>query len=88
MVSVETYSYNACVLALFDPNMETNVEADAPTVGLGAVMMQFHKPEWKPVAYTLRVLRDTEARYSQIQKETLSVTYGCKTFHNFIYGDL
>lgn len=40
----------------------------------------------KPVAYGSRVLTETQQRYSQIEKETLAILYGCTKFHNYVYG--
>ena len=40
------------VLALYDPEAGTKVIADASSFGLGAVPMQEHQSEWRPVAYT------------------------------------
>lgn len=48
--------------------------------------MQLHETGWRPVAYASRALSDTETRYSQIEKETLGVTYGLERFHDFVYG--
>lgn len=36
--------------------------------------------------YASRVLKDADSRYSQIEKETLALTFGCEKFHPFVYG--
>ena len=63
------------VLCIYDPNAET---ADASSHGLGAVLLQKHDSEWKPVAYASRSLSDTEANYAQIEKEALASVWAAK----------
>ena len=40
----------------------------------------------KVISYASRCLSDTEKEYGQIEKEFLAVFFGCKKFHNYIYG--
>ena len=55
------------VLALFDPNLDTIISADASSFGLGAVMMQRQPTgDLKPVAYISRSTTSTEQKYAQI----------------------
>ena len=70
------------VLALFDVNKEVQVQCDASSTGLGAVLLQ----EGRPIAYASRALTDTEKRYAQIEKEMLSIVFACKRFHCYIFG--
>jgi len=62
------------VLALYDPEATTKVSADASSFSLGAVLLQQHASEWKPVASASRAMNETERRYAQIEKEALAVT--------------
>jgi hypothetical protein len=50
------------------------------------VLLQLHGEDWKPVSYASRALLDSEQRYAQIEKELLSISFGCQRFHQFIYG--
>ena len=74
-------------LALFDPNLETIVAADASSYGLGAVLQQKQTDGvWKPVAFISRSMSPTEQRYIQIEKEALAFTWACKCLSNYLIG--
>ena len=75
------------VLALFDPNLQTVVSADASSFGLGAVLLQRQaEGEMKPVAYISRSMTTTEQRYAQIEKEALALTWACERFSDYLIG--
>ena len=42
--------------------------------------------EGKPIAYASCALTETQQRYSQIERETLAIVFGCSKFNNFIFG--
>ena len=56
--------------------------------GLGALLKEkdglLENPQWHPIGYSSRALRDYEKRYAQIQKETLSVVFGVECFHEYL----
>lgn len=74
------------VLAIYDPNREVKVSADASSYGLGGVLLQKWGDAWKPVAYVSRSLTQTEQRYAQVEKEALGLTWACERFRNFLIG--
>ena len=74
------------VLTWYDPTAETRIAADASSYGLGAVLLQKQRGEWKPAAYASRSLTETETRYAQIEKEALATTWACERFSNYILG--
>ena len=74
------------ILALYDPDAVTKISADASSHGLGAVIMQKKRLEWKPIAYASRSMTETEKRYAQIEKEALASTWACEKFSNYILG--
>ena len=42
--------------------------------------------ECRPVAYASRSLTETERRYAQIEKELLSVVFGCERFYQYLFA--
>ena len=75
------------VLALYNPDVETLVAADASSLGLGAILTQKQQDEkWLPIAYASRALTPTECRYAQIEKEALALTYACEHFQEYLIG--
>ena len=74
------------VLALYDPQANTKISADASSHGLGSVLLQKNQQEWRPVAYASRAMSETESRYAQIEKEALAITWACEKFSTYILG--
>lgn len=76
----------APVLSLYDPTKPLRISADASSFAIGAVLEQFENEIWKPVYYASRSLSQTEARYAQIEREALALTWACERFRMYIYG--
>ena len=70
------------VLAFFDPKKPITLQVDASKHGLGATIMQ----DKKPVAFASKSLNNTEMNYAQIEKELYAILFGCKRFHQYVYG--
>ena len=68
---------NEITLTYFDPMKETILQVDASRKGLGAAVTQ----DRKPVAFASNALIDVESRYANVERELLSVVYGCDKFH-------
>ena len=73
---------NAPLLKYFNPTDTVEVQVDASSTGLGACLMQ----GGQPVQYASRALTETEKRYSQSEKEMLSIVFGLTRFHTYTYG--
>ena len=74
------------VLAFYNPNAETKLIVDTSGVGLGAILCQKQDDDsFRPVSYASRASDDVEQRYSQTEREALSVLYSCQKFHHYIY---
>ena len=48
--------------------------------------VQFSYMNERPIAYASRALNPTQQKYSQIEKETLAMVFGCEKYHHFVYG--
>ncbi|GBM41735.1 Retrovirus-related Pol polyprotein from transposon 17.6 [Araneus ventricosus] len=71
------------VLAFFDPRVESEIVVDASPFGLGAVLQQRDKP----IAFASSTLTPAQRMsYAHIEKELVVVVYGCKKFHQYVYG--
>ena len=78
---------NTGTMAYFGFNAKTRVIVDASPVGLGAILTQQQKDgNYKPVIYASRSLSDVERRYSQTEKEALTVVWGCERLRMYLYG--
>ena len=77
----------AAPLALYDPNKDTKVSADASSFRLGGVLLQKQEDQtWRPVMFISRALTPVECRHAQIEKEALALTWACERFSDYIVG--
>ena len=75
------------VLAIYNPEKQTIVAADASSYGLGTVLSQIPSDGTsRAVAYASRSLTSTEVKYAQIEKESLAITYACERFSDYLIG--
>lgn len=73
---------NEPILQYYDPKKPITISVDASKSGLGAVLLQDHKP----CAYASRAMTDTQQRYAQIEKELLAICFGVNKFYQYVYG--
>jgi len=72
----------APVSKYYEPKEELTLQSDASQTGLVAVLTQ----NGQPLAFASRALSDTKTRYTQIEKELLSVVFRLEKFHQYPYG--
>ena len=70
------------VLLFFDPAKPITLRVDASKHGLGAALFQ----EDKSVAFASRSLNKTEQNYAEREKELYAILFGCRRFHQYLYG--
>ncbi|KAJ0169644.1 hypothetical protein K1T71_014829 [Dendrolimus kikuchii] len=75
------------ILAIFDPNLPTELHTDASSVGYGAVLMQVYADGGKRViAYFSKVTQGAEAKYHSYELETLAVVKALQYFRHYLIG--
>ena len=72
----------APVLAYYNPKKETILQTDASIKGLGACLLQDHKP----VYFASKALTETQRGYVAIELESLAVAWAMEKFHHFLYA--
>lgn len=72
----------APVLRYFDVRKHTTLSVDASSKAMGATILQ----EGLPVAYATKAFTPAQELYPQIEKEACAVRFGCKKFHDMLYG--
>ena len=75
------------VLTHFDPALPVILVCDASPIGIGAVLSHV-MPDGseRPVAFASQSLTKTERKYAKIDQEALSVVWGVKKFHVYLFG--
>lgn len=81
-LNIKELVVNAPTLKIFNPSQNAEIQCDASKDGLGCCLLQ----NQQPVAFASRSLNDAEKRYSQIEKEMLSVVFAVNRYHQYIYG--
>ena len=77
---------SSSVVIHYDLTLPLQLTGDASAYGIGAVIS--HVLSEKPIAFASRTLYivHSEQNYAQIEKEALSLVFGVKKFHQYLYG--
>lgn len=75
------------VLAIFDPNLPTELHTDASAIGYGAILMQEHEGKRKRVVgYFSKSTQGAESRYHSYELETLAIVRALQHFRHYLIG--
>ena len=85
--TLNNYLIERTVNTYFDEKKNTVIYCDTSPVGLSSILLQKDKNDNAHVIfYSPRSLTTTEQKYSQIEREYLSLIYACKRHHIFVFG--
>ncbi|ROT72479.1 hypothetical protein C7M84_004872 [Penaeus vannamei] len=77
---------HAPVLAFPKFDLPFILHTDALNIGLGAVLIQEHKGNLRPVGFASKVLTSAEKNYSVTNREMLAIVWALKYFRDIILG--
>ncbi|UYV68256.1 K02A2.6-like [Cordylochernes scorpioides] len=75
------------ILIAYDPKLPIRLSCDSSSYGLCAVLSQIDVDgNERPIYFISRTLSQAEKKYSQIDKECLSIIWALKKFNNYLFG--
>ena len=78
---------NRKCLAQYDPEKALRLAYDTSPYSVSAVISHvLPSGEEEPIAFASRTLSSSEQNYAPIEKEALSIIFGLKKFHKYLYG--
>ena len=86
--SVKKLLTSESLLTHFNPELPIKLVTDSSDYGIAAILMHImpDKTE-KNIACVSRTLNGAERKYSQIEKEALSIIFGLTKFYTYLYGN-
>ncbi|MES9882797.1 MAG: RNase H-like domain-containing protein [Sedimenticola sp.] len=78
---------SADVMAYYNANAETRLIVDASPFGVGGILSQKQpNGDYRPVCFASRTLNPVERRFSQTEREALSILFAIQRFNVYLYG--
>lgn len=75
------------LLVFYDMKKPRRLACDSSAYGVGAVVSHLMEDgSERPIAFASRTLSSNERNYAQVEKEALSLIFGVKKFHKYLYG--
>jgi len=75
------------ILALYNPNAETELHTDASSSGLGAMLLQKQlNNKWSVISYFSQTTNQAESRYHSFELEMLAIVRAVERFHLYLYS--
>ena len=75
------------LLVHYDMKKPIRLACDSSSYGVGAVISHIMpNGQEQPIAFASRTLNESERNYPQVEKEALSLIFGVKKFHKYLYG--
>ena len=75
------------VLTHYNPELPIRLACDASPYGVGSVISNIlPNGQERPIAFASRTLIKAEQNYAQIECEALSIVFGVRKFHHYLYG--
>lgn len=75
------------LLVFYDMKKPLRLACDSSAYGVGAVVSHLMEDgSERPIAFASRTLSSSERNYAQVEKEALSLIFGVKKFHKYLYG--
>lgn len=76
----------APILAIYDPDDETELHCDASALGFGAVLMQKKRDlNFHPVFYFSKRTSKAESKYHSFELEMLAIIYALQRFRIYLW---
>ena len=64
------------------------VMTDASAYGLGGVLLQQAQGgEWRPVSFTIKLMKKAERHYTPTEKECLAIVHALKKWRHYLHGE-
>lgn len=74
-------------LAIYAPDLETELHCDASSTGFGAILLQKQKNGvFQPISYFSKRTTPAESKYHSFELECLAAVYAIKRFQIYLYG--